>query len=397
MVVKLVLLVASSICVSSAISHTKQKHPDVGLNAKQVIQKYGYPLEVHSIETEDGYILEYHRIPHGKNNAVGGHPVLLMPGLLSNSADFLTLGPGLSLGYILADEGYDVWLANYRGSRWSKKHKTLDVVLNKKEFFDISFQEIGLFDITASIDYILNTTSYEKLFFVGHSQGTTCMFALLATKHEYNDKILLMTGLAPIAYTTHVNYLMFLFTKHFLTELQQFSEAHGIYEFFPYSPLLTELGQILCNDDVGTQPLCEAMFYFFGGYSSNLNKTVMPVILSNTPSGCTLRMMFHLVQIALSGQFQMYDFGEQENLIRYGQAYPPKLDLTKITAPVELYYADKDPVSTVKDVELLAADLPNIVKKQFMKGYNHLDYLWSLNVESVLYSHIVQSIKNYST
>lgn len=44
------------------------------------------------------------------------------------------------------------------------------------------------FDVPAHIDYILNYTSYEQLYYVGHSMGTTIGFAMLATKLEYNNK-----------------------------------------------------------------------------------------------------------------------------------------------------------------------------------------------------------------
>ncbi|RXG54876.1 Gastric triacylglycerol lipase, partial [Armadillidium vulgare] len=31
----------------------------------EIIQSFGYPAEVHHVTTEDGYILELHRIPYG--------------------------------------------------------------------------------------------------------------------------------------------------------------------------------------------------------------------------------------------------------------------------------------------------------------------------------------------
>ena len=34
-----------------------------------MIEKAGYPCEIHMVETEDGYILQIHRIPHGRDNS----------------------------------------------------------------------------------------------------------------------------------------------------------------------------------------------------------------------------------------------------------------------------------------------------------------------------------------
>lgn len=72
------------------------KLPQPGL-----IRRYGYPQETHRVTTSDGYILELHRIPTGRDNfnKPGPRPVVfLMHGLLSSSADFLVLGPGTALG-----------------------------------------------------------------------------------------------------------------------------------------------------------------------------------------------------------------------------------------------------------------------------------------------------------
>lgn len=59
-----------------------------------MIAVYGYPKEVHQLQTEDGYLLEVHRIA-----APGKQPVLLMHGLLDSSATWILLGPDKGLGY----------------------------------------------------------------------------------------------------------------------------------------------------------------------------------------------------------------------------------------------------------------------------------------------------------
>lgn len=61
------------------------------------MRKYGYPSEVHHAVTDDGYILELHRIANH-----GAMPVLLAHGLLDSSATWVMMGPNKGLGkYIL--------------------------------------------------------------------------------------------------------------------------------------------------------------------------------------------------------------------------------------------------------------------------------------------------------
>lgn len=58
-----------------------------------MIEAYGYPSEVHKILTEDGYILEVHRIANP-----GKRPVLLFHGMLDSSATWVMIGPNRALG-----------------------------------------------------------------------------------------------------------------------------------------------------------------------------------------------------------------------------------------------------------------------------------------------------------
>ena len=62
---------------------------------------------------------------------------------------------------------------------------------------------MGLYDISAWIDYILEYTGFSKLNYVAHSMGNTMMFVLLSMRPEYNQKINYMISLAPAIYMTH--------------------------------------------------------------------------------------------------------------------------------------------------------------------------------------------------
>lgn len=71
-------------------------------------------------------------------------------------------------------------------------------------FCHCSNHEIGVYDLPVFIDFVLNSTEQENLYFVGHSQGTTVYFILVAELPEYNKKIRLSVMLAPVTYTSHI-------------------------------------------------------------------------------------------------------------------------------------------------------------------------------------------------
>ena len=68
-----------------------------------MIRNRGYPVEVHQLSTEDGYILELHRIPHGqgpRKNRLQKKPVFLQHGHYGASTDWIRGPTENSLGYI---------------------------------------------------------------------------------------------------------------------------------------------------------------------------------------------------------------------------------------------------------------------------------------------------------
>lgn len=67
-----------------------------------------------------------------------------------------------------------------------------------------SFHEVGTKDLPAMFDYIFKYTEQEDLYYIGHSMGTTSLFALLSTKPEYNIKIKIAICLAPVAFWMEV-------------------------------------------------------------------------------------------------------------------------------------------------------------------------------------------------
>lgn len=68
---------------------------------------------------------------------------------------------------------------------------------------------MGVYDLPASIDYILALTQQRKLYYIGHSMGTTMFYVMASTRPEYNSKIQLMISLSPVAYMGHIKSSIF--------------------------------------------------------------------------------------------------------------------------------------------------------------------------------------------
>lgn len=80
--------------------------------------------------------------------------------------------------------------------------------------------EIGKYDLPATIDYILQTTNYSRLHYIGHSQGTTSFFVAMSERPEYNEKILLMVAMAPPVFMANVQNKLLQLNVRYLSSIE---------------------------------------------------------------------------------------------------------------------------------------------------------------------------------
>ncbi|KAF9803061.1 hypothetical protein SFRURICE_012306 [Spodoptera frugiperda] len=374
---------------------------DALLDVPDLIRKYRYPVEVHSVTTEDGYILEMHRIPHGRdaNNVPGERKpvVFLMHGMLVSSADYVIFGPGRALAYILAEEGYDVWMGNARGNYYSRKHVRLNPdALLSTAFWKFSWEEIGSKDLPAMIDYALAVSGEKGLHYIGHSQGTTSYFVFGAMRPEYNSKIISMHAMAPVAYMAHNQSPILNFISPHANRIESIASLIGIGEFLPSNEFTQQLGSKYCNDDALTQPLCSAVLMIMGGWNiEQHNATMLPVIMGHAPAGISVRQLAHYGQGIAAGHFRRYDQGSRmANYRAYGSFTPPPYDLSKVTAPVFLHYSDNDHLAHVEDVDRLFRELARPTKMRVpMASFSHVDFNYGINAKELVYDRMINLIK----
>ncbi|XP_062703828.1 lipase 1-like [Aedes albopictus] len=339
---------------------------------KSSIAKHGYPVELHKVTTEDGYILTTARIPNP-----GKTPLLILHGLFGCSVDFTAQGPGKALGLLAHDFGFDVWLGNNRGTTYSKKHETLD--LKSRAYWRFSFHELGLYDLSAIVDYVLKHTRRKKLQYLAHSQGGGQFLVLTTLRPEYNDVFISAHLSSPVAYLHHATSPSVILTTR-PDEIEAGAKLTGLYE-------LSGRGNDSYVDAIvqatrkGFIPLDLILInvWYVMGYHDSINRTMFMDLLRYSPAGGSIYQVLHYIQLFNARSFQQYDFGPVENLQRYGTARPPAYPLQKITTPTYIYYSEADNIIQPPDVHALADQLPNLRLRYKIpdRRWNHLDFLYA--------------------
>ncbi|KAH6940489.1 hypothetical protein HPB50_000510 [Hyalomma asiaticum] len=326
------------------------KDPDAEKSIEELIEARGYPVESREVVTDDGYVLGLYRIPRGRlevagstsqecDDSAGRPPVLLMHGLLSSAIPWVSNYPDQSIGFVLADAGYDVWLGNVRGCTLARKHVRINPD-SDVSFWNFSVQEMIEYDLPATIDYVLRETGHSRLGYVGHSQGTLIMFGLLSSVPAYNDKV-----------------------RSALLKIGEMGE---------YGPLWKELADTPCRTKE-LMLLCESMCTFTFG----------PTVMANV--------------LVITGRFCKYDYGAARNKGIYGQATPPCYHLEKIRAPVAIFWGQGDKFSRPEDIDRIRARVSSIVVDERVGSgpFNHVDYLYGVDAKRVLHDRVVQVLGQY--
>ncbi|VDP67519.1 unnamed protein product [Echinostoma caproni] len=304
----------------------------------------------------------------------GGKVVFLQHGLLDSSHTWINNLRNQSLAFILADAGFDVWLGNSRGSTYSRRHRKLSP--DQLEFWDFSWDDMADFDLPTALYYVLNRTKVQTLGYVGHSQGCQIALAHFGQNPDLQSRINVFIALAPAAYLGHMTSPVRIIA-HYARTLENVWDLFGHGEFLPSTALIRFLGDILCRYDRVPSVLISFSLH---------SQTRLPVYLSHTPAGTSVRNIVHYCQAMISDNFQRFDYGEAKNMKKYGQSTPPEYKLSTLTMPIVLYNGGNDWLAVVTDITKLLSQIEkNVIEHYFLPSYNHLDFVWGMDALVSLY------------
>ncbi|NXC45973.1 LIPM Lipase, partial [Penelope pileata] len=370
--------------------HRKNHDPESFMNVSEMIRHQGYPSEEHEVTTEDGYILGVFRIPSGRNmQNTGKKPaVLLHHGTFADSSYWIANLPNNSLGFILADAGYDVWLGNSRGNTWSLKHKTLKPC--QKEFWQFSFDEIGKYDLSAELYFIMNKTGQKNVYYVGHSEGASAGFVAFSTYPDLAQRVKVFFALGPVATITYATSPLVTFVRLPQPLIRLLLGCKGILRQNEVTKrlavkLCTSLGKVCAN----------IIYYLAGGRAQNVNASRTDVYVGHYPAGTSVQNGIHWHQVVHAGRFQAYDYGTKENMKKYNQATPPAYQIEKISTPIAIWSGGLDKFGDPKDMAKLLPRISNLCYYKNFPDWGHLDFIWGLDATEKMYMKIIELMRKY--
>jgi len=381
-----------------------------------MVRAAGYPAETHHTTTADGYILALHRIPRGKEDGTGplsGAVCYLQHGLMVSSADWVIPTPKKGFGFILADAGCDVWMGNFRGNTYSSNHTTLDPGDSGGKFWEYSWDEMAKYDIPAQVEKILEVTGKEKLFYIGHSMGTTTFMAMHHYRPDIAKKIQLGNLMAPVATVGHSYYFVLEFLNYYdVGYPTEYSIGGMIWKllgpgrFAPHNwifDLLAKSEEIFCESLPKSfahycQMIYETAIFLDGGFDySQFNTSLVEPILSHAPAGTSKFTIGQYLQELKTQKFKGYDWLDEAKNKAHHQGEIPHYSLSNVSTPIAIYWGDNDWYTARKDVEFLLNGLPNIVPGMRHEveydNWSHLDFLWGVDADKLVYKFVIQNIE----
>ncbi|XP_034250955.1 lipase 3-like isoform X2 [Thrips palmi] len=323
-----------------------------------------------------------HRLskPQAHNSSSHNTPVLVGHALLTSSEVWM-FREDENLPLQLVDHGFDVWLANFRGSHYGVKHKTLSP--KSHEFWDFSWHENGILDQAAMIDYVLNATGRARLFALSFSMSCSATMVLLSERPEYNAKIIANVFFGPAGFFKNpaglhrmAKVVMETFPA-FTNRLKDVTGEHAINDKMPFSDVsLTTICPATKRNAIFA-PVCRMLSDFFAGKNSYLGSDkLLRALTIRFPSGASIRQCAHFAQsIERDGEFRKYDFGRARNVELYGSPDPPSYNLKAITSPTLIFCGLADVTVSFMDCSAVSKAVHSTVAFYEIPQYNHFSFI----------------------
>ncbi|KAK9450877.1 Alpha/Beta hydrolase protein [Limtongia smithiae] len=355
---------------------------------------FGHEVEEHVVRTADGYVLGLHRvlakgetIEQRRRQQVQRPVVYLHHGLLMDSEIWTCVTDARrSLPLVLVEAGYDVWVGNNRGNKYSKKH----VLMSSADaaFWDFSMDELAMYDIPDTIEYVLDATGAGDLAYIGFSQGSAQAFGALALYPALNRKVRVFVALAP-ALAPHG-------LRFGLVDALVKASPGLMYLTFGRRAILSSavFWQSIMYPPLFVRLIDSALALLFEWRGRNMSMHQKIAAYAHLYSFTSVKTVVHWFQIMRHSCFQMFDDDVNSPVRMYGTAFyrVAQFPTRNIRTPIYLVYGTAD---SLVDIDAMRAALPPSTVAVPVAGHEHLDIVWGDEVHRVVIPHVLQVLADH--
>jgi len=234
----------------------------------------------------------------------------------------------------------------------------------------------------------------EKIWYIGHSQGSLVAFAGLTEDTCYEKVSPHLHGiiaLAPILSLKHVRGPW----RSVIPAVKSLVNAPVIspdLEFLPKSKAGRWFAQLGTSSpsflkEWGSQMTRNFLLQIANFDQKRYVEARLEVFLSHTPAGTSLRNLIHYAQVVDQPTITKFDHGKKRNLILYNSVEPPAFDFSKVALPVHMFVGTEDWLATPEDTVDKVKVLPRS-RVTVLENFDHLDFIWGRNAVDQLHPKI---------
>lgn len=368
-----------------------------------IIKSRGFIAETYSLRPQTGFVMNVYRIvnPMANPHTLNRYPVLYGHGVLFDSHTMVApsthsrprrpvLGQptilygdregynDYSLPFMLSNNNFDVWLYDSRAVNDYGRNLTADLdPLKAQTFWDFSLDDEALIDLPILIDFVLTKTASPKLVYVGYSESTFFMFALMSRRPDYAARVAAFVALAPVAYVSHLRGV----TVPIVVAMEQLLPGGLNTNFIP-QPITDVVNMALrngCRIKGIKDIFCRMLYNSIGGAGSS---ELSPEFFDNYFKSTSWKSMKHFAQLFQSKRFAMFDYGVATNMKIYGQPLSPSYELRNIKSDrIILIRGQNDILSAPDDQIRIIRELGTRPYLDIsVPGYNHFDFINGKNL-----------------
>jgi lysosomal acid lipase/cholesteryl ester hydrolase len=250
--------------------------------------------------------------------------------------------------------------------------------------------EFAFHDIPDSIHYILETTSAPSLSYIGFSQGTAQAFATLAVHPKLNDQVNVFIALAPAMSPAGLS--------NGIVDALVKASPQVLFLLFGRRSILSSatMWQSILYPPIFVRCIDMGLYFLFGWHARNMATSQKLAAYPHLYSFTSTKSVVHWFQIIRTKSFQMYDDDVQPvvslgSVSKYTKV--AKFPTRNIKTPIVLVYGGSD---SLIDIDVMLKELPSHTIAIEVPHYEHLDFLWGRDVDTLVFPHVFDALESFS-